>query len=63
MLEKDDLASIRAGGFVGFAGAALVWRAGIVGRDRMLEQEGEADKAPEQHPSRPEPRRGPTDSW
>jgi TIR domain len=34
MLDQDDLASIRAGGFVGLAGAVLVWRAGVVGRDR-----------------------------
>jgi hypothetical protein len=35
MLDQDNLASIRAGGFVGLAGAALVWRAGVVGRDRV----------------------------
>jgi TIR domain len=34
MLDQDNLASIRAGGVVGLAGAALVWRTGVVGRDR-----------------------------
>jgi hypothetical protein len=48
MLERDDLASLRAGGFVGLAGAALVWRAGSVGRDRTLQQERAADRTPEQ---------------
>ena len=44
MLERDDLASVRAGGFIGLAGAALVWRAGSAGRDRTLEQERAADR-------------------
>jgi TIR domain-containing protein len=35
MLDQDNLASIRAGGLVGLAGAALVWRAGVIGRDRV----------------------------
>lgn len=38
MLERDDLASVRAGGFVGLAGALLVWRAGVVGRRSVLER-------------------------
>jgi hypothetical protein len=63
MLYENNLASVRAGGFVGLAGSALVWRAGIVGRDRALEQEGEAEAPPEQRARRPEPRSGPTESW
>ena len=34
MIDQDNLASIRAGGFVGLVGAVLVWRAGVAGRDR-----------------------------
>ena len=47
MLERDDLASVRAGGFIGLAGAALVWRAGSAGRDRTLQQARAADATPE----------------
>jgi hypothetical protein len=60
MLAEDDLASVRAGGFVGLAGSALVWRPGAVGRDRVLEQTGESDEAlahrarPPASPSRPD---------
>jgi len=47
MLERDDLASVRAGGFIGLAGAALVWRAGSAGRDQTLAQERAADQTPD----------------
>jgi hypothetical protein len=36
MLAEDDLASVRAGGFVGLVGGAVVWAAGIAGRRRAL---------------------------
>ena len=36
MVYEDDLAAIKAGGFVGVAGAVIVWRAGVAGRDRLV---------------------------
>ena len=35
-LQRDDLASVREGGFIGLAGSALVLVAGVVGRGRAV---------------------------
>jgi hypothetical protein len=34
MLQEENLASVRPGGFIGLAGSALLWVAGIAGRGR-----------------------------